>query len=261
MNKVRPKPIVFMYHGVIKEDAEIPPSREAGAELYDITLKKFYEQMEFLNRHNYQVSAYPSSSDSGESEQPKVVVTFDDGEMNNHDEAWPVLKFCNFSAYFFITVNRIGRLGYMGWKELKELAQAGMIIGSHGLNHEIMTKLSREEVKKELVDSRAILEQNLKKEIRDFSVPRGFYNEEILKMAKDNGYTQVFVSDEKPRSPLCIGRVAVQDHWSLKRFQMALHGQKPWDERIFDFCKNNTKRFLGGRWYNGLRNSLLKLKR
>jgi len=89
--KLPSKPIVFMYHGVIKEDAGIPPSRERGAELYDVRLKDFYGQMEFLNRHNYQVTTFPSGPSAT---QPKIVMTFDDGEMNNHDEAWPVLRFC-----------------------------------------------------------------------------------------------------------------------------------------------------------------------
>ena len=260
MDNTPNQPIVFMYHGIIKEDAEIPPHREAGAQFYDVPLKRFYEQMEFLNRHNYHIVTYPLKQQVS-SIQPEIVLTFDDGEMNNYHEAWPVLKFCKFSAYFFITVNRIGRLGYMGWKELRELSQVGMIIGSHGLNHEILTQLSREQLKKELVDSRTTLEQGLKKEVRAFSVPRGFYNEEILQMAKDSGYSEVFVSDEKPRSPLCIGRVAVQDYWSLKRFQMALHGEKPLDEKIFYFCKDNVKRLLGSRWYNGIRNTLLKIKK
>ena len=77
--KLPSKPIVFMYHGVIKEDAGIPPSRERGAELYDVRLKDFYGQMEFLNRHNYQVTTFPSGPSAT---QPKIVMTFDDGEMN-----------------------------------------------------------------------------------------------------------------------------------------------------------------------------------
>ena len=152
-------------------------------------------------------------------------------------------------------------MGYMGWKELKELSQAGMIIGSHGMNHEILTGLSRENLKKELLDSRLALEQGLQKKVRDFSVPRGFYTETILNIAKDSGYEHVFVSDEDPRSPLCIGRIAIQEYWALWRFQMALEGKKPVDEAILYFCKNNMKRVLGGRWYSGLRSALLRIKK
>lgn len=248
-----------MYHGVVKEDAEIPPSREPGAELYDVSLKNFYEQMEFLKRHNHQVAFY--SENPVPKDLPTAILTFDDGEMNNFEEAWPVLKMCRFPAYFFVTVNRISRLGYMGWKELKELSQAGMRIGSHGLNHEILTGLSAESLKKELSESRLTLEKNLNKEVKDFSVPRGFYTEEILKTAKECGYEHIFVSDENPHSPLCIGRIAVHNYWSIRRFQMALHDQKPFDEKIFDFCKNNVKRLLGGRGYNGLRSVVLKIKK
>jgi peptidoglycan/xylan/chitin deacetylase (PgdA/CDA1 family) len=249
------KPIVFMYHGIIKEDAEIPPHREAGADIYDLSLKKFYEQMEYLKRQNCPVVPYTPKK------VPAVILTFDDGEMNNSDEAWPVLKMCRFPAYFFITVNRVGHMGYMGWKEIKALSDAGMIIGSHGMNHEILTNLNADDLKKELLDSKVVLEQNLRKPVKDFSVPRGFYNEAILKTAKEVGYENVFVSDEKPRSPLAIGRIAVQGWWPLKRFQMALEGQKPWDEEIVDFFKENTKRLLGGRGYNSLRSFLLKSKK
>lgn len=259
MDKTTAKSIVFMYHGVIKDDPEIPPSREPGAELYDVSLKNFYEQMKFLNRNNYRVVTYQLEQQAATHQE--IVLTFDDGELNNYQEAWPVLKMYRFPAYFFVTVNRIGRLGYMGWKELRELSGAGMIVGSHGLTHEILTGLSPDKLKRELLDSRNALEQNLKKDVRDFSVPRGFYNDEVLKIAKECGYSHIFVSDEEPRSPLCVGRVAVQNYWSLKRFQMALHGQKPFDEQIYYFCKNNIKRLLGRRGYNGLRSTILKFKK
>lgn len=248
-----------MYHGVVKEDAEIPPSREPGADLYDVSLKDFYGQMEFLKRHSYQVGTVDSERKT--MDLPKIVITFDDGEMNNYEEAWPVLKMCKFPAYFFVTVSRIGKMGYMGWKELNELCYAGMTIGSHGLNHEILTGLSPQQLKRELLDSRNALEQNLRIKIQDFSVPRGFYDEKVIDTAKESGYEHIFVSDEEPSSPLCTGRLAVHNYWSLRRFEMALEGKTPWDEAIINFCKKNAKRLVGSGGYNRLRSTLLKFKK
>ena len=231
------KDIVLMYHGVVEGELE---NSFAAEDLYDVRLKDFREQMDFLKRENYSVGLL----DEGTKDKTKVVLTIDDGEISNYAKAWPILKDHQFKAYFFILVDRIGKPGYMGWKELNELFQAGMKIGSHGMNHEILTQLGSQELKRVLLDSRLTLEKNLKREVRDFSVPRGQYNAEVLKAAQDCGYEHFFVSDESPASAFCIGRTAVKKSWNLKRFEMALHGQKPFPEKILSMVKRRINPLL-----------------
>ena len=233
--------ITLMYHGITSQNIQSPPQRETGAELYDVSEENFLAQMHWLKI-------------SGK----EAILSFDDGEMNNYSCAFPILKELGFNAYFFIIVKRVGNDGYMGWKELKELTQAGMIIGSHGLSHEILTNLKDSHVIEELKASKECLEGNLGIPINTFSVPRGFYNDKIIQMAYTAGYTQIFISEKIGGSTsVCTPRTAVKSNWSLKRFRMALENQVPIQEIIIDFFKNISKFVLRESGYNFLRKILI----
>lgn len=252
-------PVVLMYHGIITTPDSIPNNREAGAALYDVRLEDFRKQMEFLKNNSCDVQALETENKSSAGSKTKVILTFDDGEINNFHNAFPVLQDYGFAAYFFVTVNRVGKKGYMGWDELKELRDANMIIGSHSLNHEILTNLKESQVEGDLTQSKEILERNLKVNVDSFSVPRGFYNQKILEMAWRVGYKNVFVSGiPDVETPGCIGRVAVKADWSLMRFNQALCQQVPLSEKAGEHLKNFAKKFLGGQIYNDLRTTLLK---
>ena len=248
--------VVLMYHGVISDASQIPPDRERGAPLYDLPAAAFREQMDYLKKNSYKVERLEEAP--AQAPVRKVVLTFDDGEMNNFTQAWPILKQYQFPAFFFVTTNRIGQKGYMGWPQLQELLKGGMIIGSHGLNHNILVNLSEEELKKELGESKRILEEHLKVSAEYFSVPRGFWNSRILRAAQQAGYTDVFVSENGFQSlENCIARIPVQNTWSLKRFEQALDGRRPFGEVLGKAFQGMAKKILGPSAYDGLRKRLL----
>ena len=60
-----------------------------------------------------------------------------------------------------------------GWKELKALDPSIVSIGSHTMHHPILTSLDPNEVEAELRDSRALLERELGREVKDFCYPNG----------------------------------------------------------------------------------------
>ena len=248
-----------MYHGVIRSHTDVPSDREEGAQLYDLSSVKFQEQLEFLKREGYQAAVLDQQAAIG---NQSIVLTFDDGERNNFTQAFTLLRQLNCSAYFFITVSRVGKPGYMNWEELKELRDAGMVVGSHGLNHNILVNQKDKVITKELRESKDILEYNLKVNVEDFSVSRGFYNQQILDAARNVGYKRIFVSDAPvSTSPECINRVAVKGDWSMQRFEQALHDQTPVNEQITNVSKNVLKGLLGGAGYDRVRNLLLKIRR
>jgi len=245
-----------MYHGVVSSEAAIPPDREAGAELYDLDVQKFQEQMQFIRDRGRRVVTLEEEESLGGQD---IVMTFDDGEMNNFQKAFPILRAFNFPAYFFVTVSRVGKKGYMGWEELMELRDAGMLIGSHGLDHEILTNLTAKKVQRELVESKAALERHLKVNVEYFSVPRGFYNQTVMEIAAAAGYKKIFIS--QPQGSLganCLARIAVKGDWSLRRFEMALEGKTPPEEALFNSSKSIIKNIIGGSGYDRLRTLLLK---
>jgi peptidoglycan/xylan/chitin deacetylase (PgdA/CDA1 family) len=267
-----------------------------GAGFYDVTAENFRAQMDYLKTNGYAItivetegSAQPQvlakakqngeglrlrhsscsvgapDAGSGVAEPyvpaRNVILTFDDGEMNNFEEAFPVLQEFGFPGYFFIIAQRVGRHGYMGWEHLHALHEAGMVIGSHGFSHEILTNLQETQIQEELAASKKYLERNLEIPVESLSIPRGFCNDKILQMAYNAGYKNVFIS-ERPAGLkfACLSRVAVKSRWSLRRFIHALDGQTPAGDRIFDFLKNGFKRIGGGALYDWMRRTLLNIE-
>ncbi|UCE67748.1 MAG: polysaccharide deacetylase family protein [Candidatus Zixiibacteriota bacterium] len=72
--------------------------------------------------------------------------------------------------------------------EVLEMSENGIDFGSHGCSHRILTGLDRDEVKRELIESKRILEEKTGKTISLFSYPNGDFNEEIKKLVREAGY-------------------------------------------------------------------------
>ncbi len=252
-------PIILMYHGITANGASLPENRVTGAELYDVTVESFEEQLQWLFDNGYFVGKSGLDSLSVPDEK-KVILTFDDGEMNNCTQALSMLQKFQHTAYFFIIGKNVRKPGYMGWAELRKMHEAGMTIGSHGLTHEILTNLLDTQVEEELLASKRYLERNLNIPIDALSIPRGFCNEKIIKMAREVGYNEIFVSDKPSNihSP-CHGRVAIKGTWALERFARAIEGKMSLSEKIFDTIKKSGKFVLRDTGYNFSRNVILKI--
>ncbi len=258
-NSPKQNPIVLMYHGIISHPDSIPNNREPGADLYDVSLDQFNAQMEFIKTYGYPVVRFGHEDDLGK--KRNVVMTFDDGESNNFDGAFAVLRKFGFPAYFFVIVHRIGRPGYMSWEMLHELIANGMIIGSHGLSHAILTQCTNRQIEEEFTESKSILEKNLNSQVNDFSVPRGFYNARVIEAARRAGYKNIFISTKLTNeADHGIERIAIKRNWTMERFQQSLEGRVSLGEIILDLIKTTCKKFFGGAIYNRIRNKLLGSK-
>ena len=248
--------MILMYHGIVREADDIPDGREPGASLYDVREEDFREQMEYLHKNGYSVVRMGETALPGT--QP-VVLTFDDGEANNCLCAFPVLSEYGGPASFFVTVNRVGKKGYMNWKQLRGLLKRGMMIGSHSLNHRILTQINDDELYKELAESKRLLEEHLDGPVEALSVPRGFCNAQVVRMARQVGYRTVFVTDGKDEDGVfTFARTAVKADWPLKRFIAALHRETSVSEKIFSTCKETVRNVLGEQGYDWIRNRLMK---
>lgn len=109
---------VLRYHSV----SEAAPWR---AEAISVSPRTFAAQMRFVAA-NYSVvdlDAVLAHLETGASLPPRpVVVTFDDGYVDNHDHALPILRDLNLTATFFITAGPVvrGEPFWVGW--VQELA-------------------------------------------------------------------------------------------------------------------------------------------
>ncbi|MBW2146702.1 MAG: polysaccharide deacetylase family protein [Deltaproteobacteria bacterium] len=128
----------------------------------------------------------------------RVVFTFDDGFRDNYEHVLPLLTLHGCVGTFFVVVHRIGGIGewspktagpLLTWNQIQEMYRAGMEIGSHTLTHPDLTRRRRVERRKELVDSRKILEDKLGAPVHSFCYPFGEFNEEVEREVQEAGYT------------------------------------------------------------------------
>ncbi len=78
------------------------------------------------------------------------------------------------------------------WDQLKEMAEMGMVIGSHTLTHLNLPNAEPEDAVKEIAESKVVLEKKLGKKIRHFSYPNSgpyeYFNERIRQYVIDSNY-------------------------------------------------------------------------
>lgn len=205
---------VLMYHFVLD-------SRDVKKNKLIVTPSTFEKQMHFLKVNNYNVISLEEFANfiKQKNKIPKntLVITFDDGHLDNYTNAYPILKKYGFPATIFVITNYISKSGYVTEEQIKEMDNSGLItIGSHTLNHKHLPSINNiDELKKEIYDSKNKLEAILNRPVNCFSYPVGGFNKEIKNMVIDAGYT-VAVSTSPGLSypnddPFAIKRIRISE--------------------------------------------------
>lgn len=130
-----------------------------------------------------------------------VRITFDDGNRSDVDVALPALLERGLTATFFVLAGRLREPDYLTEEDILRLEQSGMAIGSHGMDHVDWRSLDSVALRRELAQSRIILERITGRQITKASVPFGSYDRRVLSAARsEGGYRQIYTSDGGPAS-------------------------------------------------------------
>lgn len=133
----------------------------------------------------------------------QIAITFDDGNASDATVALPGLLERNLTASFFVCAGRIGARHYLDAGAIRALLDAGMSVGSHGMDHVDWTCLSASELDREISGSRRFLQDLCGREVVDAAIPFGRYNRPVLKKLKKEGFRHVYSSDGGFVSPEC----------------------------------------------------------
>ena len=244
---------ILAYHRIMDFDEQNYP---ADIELISANPTSFEKQVKYLKKH-YQPLKFSELSyyisNPRKLIKPPVIITFDDGFLDNYKFAYPILERHKVPATFFITTDAIENgtpfwfdliaylilrhnndyiiisdkkvtIGHtleskrnainklllhlkvipeaeknkiiaevktqipfendylkmtrnMSWDELNVMKNNGMEIGSHSVTHPILSRMSNDEIKKEIGDSKRMIEEKLETECIVFSYPVGGYEE------------------------------------------------------------------------------------
>ena len=140
-----------------------------------VTKESFGKQMAYLSK-NYNAisfSEFLKGMKDGTIKKRSVVITLDDGYTDNYTDAYPILKKHGIPATIFPIAGSIGKDGMLGWSEMKEMEKGGLVtFGAHTLTHPRLSGCSKADAKKEILESKKMLESQLGK-IDVFAYPYG----------------------------------------------------------------------------------------
>jgi peptidoglycan/xylan/chitin deacetylase (PgdA/CDA1 family) len=179
---------IFNYHHV----SPLPTNASADRVTFTVTPGMLEQQLKYLKEHGYRsvpLDVLTKYFDRGTPIPPKAVaLTFDDGWRDQHEYAFPLLKKYGFTATFFVPVMWIGHPKVMPWSELREMADAGMTIGTHGAKHLHFDQIGEPLLKKEIVDSKLEMEKYLGQPVLDIAYPGGHWTTQAIAVVRSAGY-------------------------------------------------------------------------
>jgi peptidoglycan/xylan/chitin deacetylase (PgdA/CDA1 family) len=143
-----------------------------------------------------------------------VVLTFDDGYVNNLEQALPILEQERCPATIFVLPGRFSgtnewdqshlpeaeRDQLLSREQMHRLCQSPYItLGSHGLTHVRFPTLSDEDLRIELQESHRILSETFPQSyLPVLAYPWGDYDERVVSMMADTPYQAAFTVETRP---------------------------------------------------------------
>jgi len=231
---------VLMYHKVNAVDGNtvtVPPSA-------------FDEQMAQLAELDYTVVSLDDVIRHYLDREPlpprAVLITFDDGYVDNLENAAPILQRYGYPAVLFAPIGYLGarrplphdeHLAARGivnrtldWSELADLERHGIRVESHGIGHRPLADLEVDEAAREITLSKLRLEEALGRPVRAFAYVKGseaHYRPVHLSLLRQAGYDVAFTSisggNGRQTDPLQLHRYNVEPY-PPRTFELVLSG-------------------------------------
>lgn len=227
--------LVLCYHGISRQ-----------------LFHKFKSQMVSAARHSISLPNVGNTRTGVRYEMsPQILITFDDAFENLIENALPILKKLQIPAIIFSVPGNLGQTPQwnispdhaeyqektMTALQLKEIQSDLIRIGSHTQTHPDLSKISSERIRWELVESKKNLENLLGRSVEDLALPHGAYNQDVLDIAQDVGYTRIYTLEPQMMKQGVegkIGRFSMSpDVWPIE-FYLTCCGAYSW---LFYFRK------------------------
>ncbi len=211
---------VLTYHHVA------PVPNNSGRD-YFVSPEIFRQQLEYLSEKGYKTLTPQEFYDilaSGKNPiQKSVLLTFDDGNYDNYKYAFPLLKEYHMTGTFYVPSHRSA----MKSAQLKEMADAGMVIDPHGKTHMMLRNVTNSDsLYQELVVSKNSIESITGKKVVSFCYPGCEYNGSVTSTLASNGYLVAFSCgmsiDHKLGARFVLSRMHVYD--KMDHFKSILSG-------------------------------------
>ncbi|MGD0576349.1 MAG: polysaccharide deacetylase family protein [Anaerolineales bacterium] len=228
---------ILLYHHVGEEQLQ---SGDESTSRYDVTPADFKAELEMLQElgyHTVRVSQIAAALlGQGTLPQRPIAISFDDGWVDEFQTIFPLLQENGDVGTFYIPSTYPGAPGTVTWADLKEMASAGMEIGSHSRTHGHLASMAHTQAWAEVRLSKVDLEKALGVTVDTFAYPYGEFSPDLGRMVSEAGYHAAVGLGPSPLQGLdnifYLNRIEVQGSESLAAFLKIL----PWRGEDTGLC-------------------------
>jgi len=201
---------ILTFHHISQAAADA--GRHAGLFVPPAEFRRHLAHLARMGYHAVSPLEYSHSLDEGHSRERQIWITFDDGLLDNYEVAFPALLEAGMTATFFVVTDRVlgGEPGYMTPAMLREMADAGMAIESHTRSHPRLARIDADQLKDEVLGSKARLEDALGLPVNSFCYPYGNFSPAVVDAVREAGYSLA-------TSTIRGNRNSAEDRFTLKR--------------------------------------------
>jgi len=216
---------ILCYHQI----RDYRPTDSRTSKDYIVPPSVFLEQIKMLADSGYHTILPDQLYDyltrgTGLPEKP-IMLTFDDTDLDQYNIAVPAMKNYGYKGVFFIMTVSLGKKHYMSKDQVKELADAGHVIGSHTWDHHNVKKYQGEDWVTQIDKPTRQLEAITGRRPKYFAYPFGLWNKAAIPELKERGFVAAFQLNEKmdAEDPLfTIRRIIVPGSWNLSTLQRSI---------------------------------------
>ncbi len=222
----------------------------SGRILLDHNLR-FEEQINYLFSKGYQTIAALSIPSKKSLPSKPLLLFLDNGYRSHYLYSCPVIKKYGFTATIFITPDPLSEVFTkirgldlpLTPRQIKELHQNNFCIGSHGMTLRPFSKITSEELRSELKNSKKLLKTIINEKIDCFTLPsEHFLDRRIQLMAKEEGYKLIAGNRIGTNTPTCdplnLRKIVINKDMDLQEFKKLIKPHRIFQKRIFYDLKN-----------------------
>jgi peptidoglycan/xylan/chitin deacetylase (PgdA/CDA1 family) len=203
-----------------------------------VTQKNFEKHLRFFKKRGFSTLTFhdlylyrTGQKDFKDFPKKPLILTFDDGYLDNIKNVRPLLQQYGFKAQIFLLADRSINTSFWDKPDDHPIAShmersAWMCqqfeIGSHGLNHKKMTEMNWDEKIWQLKESKKLLENEFGVTVRSFAFPFGLSNHECALACQEAGYdyglntdTGGLTLEENPYHIFRVNMFPDETLWSL----------------------------------------------
>ena len=189
---------ILMYHYL-----STPP---AGADIYrqdlSVSPELFAAHLDAMQQAGYTTISLYALVDHLTHGAPlpekPVVLTFDDGYVDNYTNAFPILRDRGMTATFFIVTDFIHdkRPEYLTWDMVREMYAGGMSIEAHGRNHVSLARKDRDYLIWQALGSFESIQVEIGVRPHFISYPAGEYDDLTIDIYRSADYWAGFTTKQ-----------------------------------------------------------------